>query len=135
MSVPDAAPQSVILLVDDFEDALVIYGAYLEHDGYAVVVARDGREAIEAARLHLPVLILLDLRMPVMSGAEALKILRADGAFARTPIIALTAHALEEERAQALADGFDYVISKPCLPDELVRMVRAVLRERSRLSN
>lgn len=121
--------QRLILLVDDFEDALSIYGQYLEHHGYAVVVARNGQEAVDAARGHRPALILLDLRMPVMSGAEALRVLRSDRAFDGTPIVALTAHALDDERAKALADGFDHVVSKPCLPDELLRVVQRVLKE------
>ena len=130
MTPSETAQPRLILLVDDFEDALSIYGQYLEHHGYAVAVARDGLEAVNAARAHRPALILLDLRMPVMSGADALKILRSDRAFDGTPIIALTAHALDDERAQALADGFDHVVSKPCLPDELLRVVRSVLQQR-----
>ena len=119
----------LILLVDDFEDALTIYGEYLEYRGYRVVVARDGEEAVLHARLHDPDLILLDLRMPRMSGTEALRVLRSDSRFAATPIIALTAHGLENERVQALAAGFDQVVSKPCLPDDLVRIVERHLRD------
>jgi two-component system cell cycle response regulator DivK len=117
----------LVLLVDDFEDALAIYALYLDQCGYRVVIARNGDEAVKAARVHRPRLILLDLRMPVMSGTEALRILRDDPSFGEVPIVALTAHALEGERAQALAAGFDRVISKPCLPDELVAVVRDYL--------
>ena len=126
MTLGYTTPQRLILLVDDFEDALSIYGQYLEHHGYAVVVARDGQEAVSVARAHRPALILLDLRMPVMSGGEALKVLRSDPSFDGIPIIALTAHALDDERAKAVADGFDHVVSKPCLPDELLRIVQRV---------
>ena len=119
-----AAKRPLILLVDDFEDALVIYGQYLEHCGYRVVIARNGEEAVNAARVHRPELILLDLRMPVMSGTDALRALRRDPTLAGIPVLALTAHALEGERMDALAAGFDQVVSKPCLPDELVAIVQ-----------
>jgi CheY-like chemotaxis protein len=62
-----------------------------------------------------------------MTGTAAMRVLRVDRAFARVPIIALTAHALERECADALAAGFDEVITKPCLPDELVRAIERIL--------
>jgi two-component system cell cycle response regulator DivK len=117
----------LVLLVDDFEDALAIYGQCLDLCGYRVVMARNGEEAVTAARIHLPQLILLDLRMPVMSGTDALTMIRADPALSAVPIIALTAHALEDERIEAVAAGFDRVVAKPCLPDELVAIVRSFL--------
>lgn len=120
----DGPDRPLILLVDDFEDALAIYGQYLDHCGYRVVVARNGEEAIKAAEIHRPQLILLDLRMPVMSGTAALRIIRSDPTLAGVPVIALTAHALDGERRDALAAGFDDVISKPCLPNELLSIVR-----------
>jgi CheY-like chemotaxis protein len=116
-----------ILLADDFEDGLDMYHEYLVCRGYDVRVARDGEEAVAQARLQLPDLILLDVRMPVMTGTAAMRELRGDQAFARIPIIALTAHALERERLDALAAGFDEVITKPCLPDELVRAIERIL--------
>lgn len=124
-SVPAEPP--LILLVDDFEDALDMYGQYLTYRGYRVVVARDGQEAVKKAQLCRPDLILLDLRMPVMTGIDALLIMRADPTLADVPIIALTAHVLEPERAKALQAGFDAFIPKPCLPDELVKIVERLL--------
>lgn len=123
----DGPNRPLILLVDDFEDALAIYGEYLDRCGYRVVVARDGEEAVTAARVHRPQLVLLDLRMPIMSGTEALQIMRSDPALEGIPMVALTSHALDEERRKAKAAGFDRVISKPCLPDELLEVVRAFL--------
>jgi CheY-like chemotaxis protein len=116
-----------ILLVDDFEDGLEMYQEYLTFRGYQVVVARNGAEAIVQARLHRPEVILLDLRMSVMTGTDAMRILRSDPSFQHTPIIALTAHALEAERRDALAAGFDELITKPCLPDQLVLSVERIL--------
>ena len=120
-----------ILLVDDFEDGLEMYQEYLTYRGFHVVAARNGEETIAQARLHRPDVILLDLRMPGMTGTEVMRILRADPSFVRTPIIALTAHALDAERRLALDAGFDELIAKPCLPDELVAAVERVLRDRT----
>lgn len=116
-----------ILLVDDFEDGLDMYREYLEYRGYKVVVARNGREAILQARTQNPDAILLDIRMPVMTGIDAVRVLRADPSFRHVPIVALTAHALEEERIAALAEGFDEVVAKPCLPNELVFCLERLL--------
>ena len=116
-----------ILLVDDFEDGLDMYQEYLTYRGYNVIVARNGQEAIVQARAHRPNVILLDLRMPVMTGTDAMRVLRTDPSFQRVPIIALTAHALDDERLDALAAGFDELIAKPCLPDELAAAIERIL--------
>lgn len=123
--------EPVILLVDDFDDALDIYGEYLAYRGYRVILGRNGQEALDLARTHRPALILLDLRMPVLSGLEAVRLLRADRTFDGCPIVALTAHALESERVEALRAGFDEVIAKPCLPDQLADSVARILRNPS----
>lgn len=119
----------MILLVDDFEDALEMYADYLTFRGYRVLKADNGQAAIEAASTEKPALIFMDLRMPYMSGTEALHRLRADPTFSDVPIVALTAHALEDERLSALVAGFDEVIPKPCLPDELVAAIERLLVE------
>lgn len=116
-----------ILLVDDFEDGLDMYREYLSFRGHPVVVARNGEEAIVQARRHRPAVILMDIRMPVMTGTDAMRVLRSDPSFARVPIIALTAQALDDERRAALAAGFDELIPKPCLPDQLVFAVERIL--------
>jgi CheY-like chemotaxis protein len=125
--IPSAIVSKTILLVDDFEDGLDMYREYLEYRGYTVVVARNGREAIHQARTQNPDAILLDIRMPVMTGIDAVRVLRGDPAFRHVPIVALTAHALEDERVAALAEGFDEVIAKPCLPNELVFCLERIL--------
>jgi len=116
-----------ILLVDDFEDGLDLYQEYLTYRGYRVIVARNGEEAVAQARAHSPDLIMMDIRMPRMTGSDAVRILRTDPSFRRVPIIALTAHAMEDERVAALAAGFDDLIAKPCLPDQLVLAVERIL--------
>lgn len=119
-----------ILLVDDFEDGLEMYEEYLTYRGFPVIVARNGDEAIAQARRHRPDVILLDLRMPGMTGTEAMRTLRGDPSFVNTPVIALTAHALDGERRLALDAGFDEWIAKPCLPDDLVVAVERIFRDR-----
>ena len=125
-----SADTPLILLVDDYDDALEIYATYLTFHGYRVQTARDGREAIDAARETEPAMVLMDLRMPVLDGTGALRLLRDIPRLRSVPVIALTAHALEDERVAALAEGFDAVIAKPCLPDDLLRAVRDVLAAR-----
>jgi two-component system cell cycle response regulator DivK len=120
-----------ILLVDDFEDGLEMYQEYLTYRGFHVVAARSGEETVAQARLHRPDVILLDLRMAGMTGTDAMRILRADPSFVNTPIVALTAHALDGERRLALDAGFDELIAKPCLPDALVEAVERILRNRT----
>jgi CheY-like chemotaxis protein len=118
---------SSILLVDDFEDGLEMYQEYLTYRGYRVLLARNGEEAIVQARVHRPDVILLDIRMPGMTGTDAMRVLRSDPSFRRIPIVALTAHALDGERVAALAAGFDELIPKPCLPDQLALAVERIL--------
>ena len=101
-----------------------MYAEYLAFNGYRVVTAMNGRAAVEAASVETPALIFMDIRMPVMTGVEALHLLRTNPTLSSVPIIALTAHALEDERAAAMLEGFDDVIVKPCIPDELVAAAR-----------
>ena len=123
-----SAPQPLVLIVDDFEDALHIYGDYLTFKGYRAIVAGSGAEAIQAAHEHRPSIIFMDLRMPHMTGTEALRELRADPSFAHVSIVALTAHAFADEIASALRDGFDEVLAKPCNPDELIAVIERLSR-------
>lgn len=126
MAIVDA----VILLVDDVEDGRDIYSTYLTFKGYHVVCAANGDEALARAREHRPDLILMDLSMPGLTGTQAMRALRADDQFRSVPIVALTAHALDDERREALQAGFDAVITKPCLPDELLAAIEALFRTR-----
>ena len=118
----------LILLVDDFDDGREMYAEYLAFRDYRVVTAASAAEALEIARgPERPALILMDLRMLDVDGTAAMRTLRVDPDFALVPIIAFTAHALDDERASALRDGFDDVIAKPCLPDELVERIQPYL--------
>src|SRR5688572_29732757 len=111
----------LVLLADDFEDARDLYREYLRFRGYRTITAADGVEAVEVAHARQPDVIFLDIRMPRMSGIEAMQELKAHPRFTRVPIVALTAHAAE--RVRFLAKGFDAVLSKPCPPERLVETI------------
>jgi two-component system cell cycle response regulator DivK len=115
---------ALILLVDDFNDAREMYAEYLAFRGYRVVTAASGAEALEIAHLpERPTLILMDLGMLGMDGTAVMRSLRSEAAFAQVPIIAFTAHAMKDEHDAAMRNGFDAVIAKPCLPDELITLI------------
>jgi CheY-like chemotaxis protein len=116
-----------VLIVDDFDDALDIYASYLTFKGFRVITASSGAECLALAREHRPAVILLDIRMVLMTGTEAMQILRSDPTFSATPIVALTAQALEDERIAAMNAGFDDVIPKPCFPEDLAAAVQRLL--------
>ena len=118
---------ALILIVDDYEDALLMYEDFLTFKGFHVITAKSGAEALALAQAHKPQLILMDIEMPRMSGTEAMLTLRADSAFDQVPIIAFTAHALEFEQRAARNAGFDEVIAKPCLLDELFVAIERLL--------
>ena len=117
-------PQT-ILMVDDKREIRDLVSAYLGQEGFRVVTAADGQEAIFAARHERPDLIVLDLMMPEMGGYEFMRIY---GKEADTPIIILTAKVEESERVLGLELGADDYVTKPFSPRELTARVRAVLR-------
>ena len=102
-----------------------------------MATAASGVEAIAVASgADRPALILMDLEMRGMSGAQALQELRANPALAAVPILAFTAHAMVAERNVAIREGFGAVIAKPCLPDDLVTIIEPYLaRYRSETSS
>jgi two-component system, cell cycle response regulator DivK len=115
--------QKTVLLVEDNEDNLVVYRTILEHVGFIVVEARDGEEGVSRARSAHPDIILMDISIPKLDGWAATEQLKADSATASIPIIALTAHALEEDRLKALRAGCDGYLAKPVEPRRVVQEV------------
>lgn len=104
---------SRILVVDDNLMNQRLSCVTLELAGHETLVAMNGKEAVEVAKHELPDMILMDLRMPVMDGAHAMKQIRADERTHHIPIVALTASAMKGEREKLLAEGFDGYIDKP----------------------
>ena len=114
-----------ILVVDDEPKIVQIARDYLQHSGFAVLTASDGKEALATARMHKPDLIVLDLGLPEMDGLDVTRAVRKE---ANTPIIMLTARGEETDKLIGLELGSDDYIVKPFSPKELVARVRAVLR-------
>lgn len=105
----------VVLIVDDDWDNLTVPEEILSFHGASVVKAEDGQAGLQALTnmASLPTFILLDLSMPVMNGWEMLENVRANPDTAHIPVIALTAHAMDEDKKQAMEAGFDGYITKP----------------------
>ena len=114
-----------IMVVDDEKRLVSLVESYLTREGYRVVTAHNGKDALTAARREKPDLIVLDVMMPEMDGYEFMRKHRADN---NTPIILLTARVDDEEKVIGLEVGADDYMTKPFRPRELVARVRAVLR-------
>jgi two-component system, cell cycle response regulator DivK len=119
----------LILVVDDNLDAREMYAMYLEYEGFRVLEAQNGHEAVEKARADRPSLVLMDASMPRLDGWDAVKILKADPKTSGIPVLMLTGHAYDEHRVRAAAVGADGFLAKPVLPDHLAREVRRVLQQ------
>ncbi len=114
-----------ILLVDDEPKIRELARDYLEHAGFTVETAGDGRAALIAARTHAPDLLVLDLGLPEVDGLEVIRTLRRDST---VPIVVLTARDDEIDKLLGLELGADDYVTKPFSPRELVARVKAVLR-------
>jgi len=114
-----------ILIVDDDKKIVELVTAYLKRDGYHVLAAYDGQQAIDLARHKQPDLIILDLALPQVDGMDVCRVLRAES---NVPIIMLTARTTEDDKLAGLDLGADDYVTKPFSPRELVARVRTVLR-------
>jgi two-component system KDP operon response regulator KdpE len=114
-----------VLVVDDEPRMIHFIRLNLEHDGFEVVEAESGLEALEQLRDQMPDLVLLDVMMPDIDGFETLRLIRE---ISTVPVIMLTAKGEEEDRVHGLELGADDYITKPFSPRELVSRVKAVLR-------
>ena len=124
--MPDPSPTNKrILVVDDEERIVRFIRLNLEQDGFQVVEAFTGKQAMEKLRQALPDLILLDVMLPDLDGFEVLRMVRENH---DVPIIMLTAKTEEDDRVRGLELGADDYVTKPFSPRELVSRVRAVLR-------
>jgi DNA-binding response OmpR family regulator len=114
-----------VMVVDDEMRLVSVVEAYLEQEGFKVVKASNGREALFVARQEKPDLIILDVMMPEMDGYEFMRHHRKEK---ETPIILLTAKVEDDDKVIGLELGADDYITKPFRPRELIARVRAVLR-------
>ena len=117
-----------ILIADDRAPSRELIREILEMAGYQVAEAPDGAQALEMAQQLSPDLILLDIEMPALNGFGVIEKLREDPRFAATPVVALTASAMQGDREKALQAGFTGYISKPvrlaALRAEVARLLR-----------
>lgn len=117
-----------VLIADDEPDILEILKYNLLNEGYQVMTAKDGDEAIEKAKIFLPDLIVLDIMMPKKSGVQVCEILRSQPAFRNTLIIFLTALNDETTQIRGLETGADDYVSKPISPKVFISRVNALFR-------
>jgi putative two-component system response regulator len=126
-----ASERDVVLAVDDNEQNLQLLQEYLWSWGYEVVLARDGREALDLYPQHNPSIIVLDVMMPNMDGYEACSRIKSDPAGRQIPILMLTALTGTEDKIRALECGADDFLNKPINRDELRTRIRSLIRIRN----
>ena len=119
--------QRTILVVDDFDDTRLLLRTWLQKKGFRVVEAENGNRAIAAAESNRPDLIIMDVEMPELDGLEATRKIRQLQNLEGVPIVAVSAYGADQYRAHALAAGCNEYVSTPFEPDELERLIRALL--------
>jgi CheY-like chemotaxis protein len=117
-----------ILLVDDYPDALEVWSLYLRSQGYDVITAENGLDAVARAHVYLPDLIVLDLELPGISGFDAAVQLRASEETSGIPLIAATGYSHLRQLDRARESGFDSILIKPCEPSTLVGEIERLLQ-------
>jgi CheY-like chemotaxis protein len=113
-----------VLIADDNRDWADGLAVLLEEQGYAVRTTYDGREAIEAARTFHPDIVVLDIRMPRLTGYEAARVFHGHPQTTRPILIAITAWAGESGKLRAEMSGFDYYLAKPAEPAEILELLK-----------
>ena len=117
-----------ILVAEDERDIRELIGFTLRYAGFEVELATNGEEAVEKAPQVQPDLIMLDVRMPRMTGYEACRVLKENPVTAEIPVVFLSAKGQEVEIEQGLASGALEYIVKPFAPDDLANQVRDILK-------
>ena len=118
-----------ILVAEDERDIRDLISFTLQFAGHDVVAAANGEEAFTKTRSELPDLVIMDVRMPKMTGYEACKLIKADEATQRIPVVFLSAKGQEAEINTGIISGADEYILKPFSPDQLVERVKNILRQ------
>ena len=116
--------QPVVLVADDDDDILLLVTTRLRRDGFTVIQARDGDEALDLALEHRPDIAVLDIGMPGLDGLEVVRAIRADAATKEMRVILLTAKAQESDVRRGFEAGADAYVKKPFSPAELSTRVQ-----------
>ena len=127
MTMAAASPRPVALVADDEPDVQELLSVLLTRAGYDVLRAGDGEEALRLARQHLPVVVVVDVRMPKLDGYQTTRALRADPVTAGLKVVILTASVRDSERRQALAAGADLYLRKSVRRGDLARRIHEVV--------
>jgi DNA-binding response OmpR family regulator len=117
-----------VLIVDDEPDVLLLCKVNLEFEGYSVIEARNGVEALDKVKEHNPDLVLLDIMMPDLDGWQVLSLLKDDPATAQIPVVMLTAKVQERDQIRGWSEGAADYVTKPFNPIALSRTVRNALQ-------
>jgi len=117
-----------ILVVEDNKQNLYLATFLLEKNGYQVIAAEDGLEAIEKAKMEKPDLILMDMQLPEMDGFEATRRIKSIPEISHIPIVAVTSYAMVGDKEKALAAGCVGYIEKPFMPETFVSEIEKYLR-------
>jgi len=117
----------LILIVEDNPNNLKLVRDSLQVKGYQTIAAETGEEGVRLAHERQPALVLMDIQLPGINGVEALKRLRADPVTSSTPVIAITASVMTQDRTRIMAAGFDGFQGKPISVRELLATVREIL--------
>jgi CheY-like chemotaxis protein len=123
-----------ILVVDDDPSIVKLLTLNLEIEGYEVVSAANGREALEAVAEHDPDLVVCDVMMPVMNGLEVVSRLKRDDETKDLPVVMLSAKAQELDVAHGKATGADEYVTKPFDPEDLLTVVAKLLKSSTKKS-
>ncbi len=121
-----SAASCTVLVVDDISDNRELYAEVLRQEGYDVISARDGAEAVEAVERHQPGIVLMDLGMPVVDGYESTRRIRDLAKIAQPYIVALSAFTDRTSRRRSLEAGCNEFLHKPLLPSDLTRKLAAI---------
>ena len=121
-----------VLIVDDYPDALDVWALFLRAEGFEVLTAANGHEALAHAVSAVPDMVVMDIQLPGLSGLEVARELRSSAPTRHIPLIAATGLSHSTQIDEARRAGFDAVIVKPCNPDVLIAEIRRLLDESGR---
>ncbi|GAB1541039.1 hypothetical protein NUACC21_37090 [Scytonema sp. NUACC21] len=125
----EATAPALILLAEDNEANIATTSSYLSARGYRLLLARNGEEAVSLAKAQCPDLMIVDIQMPGMDGLQAMRLIRSDERFIHTPIIAMTALVMPDDRENCIAAGANDYLAKPVKLKQLVEKIKHLLNK------